>query len=105
MAARFETRSTYEVPADRLFGLITDPDYQIRRVRDGGKPEVEATREHSASGGLTLTIEIWEPAVFGDGKSHRTMVLRFPKDSMRGSWRQVIPGQEQRVRSSGETIV
>jgi len=105
VTARFETRSTFEVPAARLFALVTDPDYQVRRLRLAGKDEVEARRDEGPDGGLTVTIEIWEPAVFGGGKSHRTMVMRYPPNSMRADWRQTIHGQEQRVRSWGHTEV
>lgn len=105
MTARFETRSTYDVPAAELFALITDPGYQERRVRFGGKQGVTATRETEADDTTVVTIEIREPAVFGGGESRRTMTLRFPEGSMRGTWKQRIHGQEERVHADGHTEV
>lgn len=105
MTQTFETRSRFACPAERMFEMITDPDFQLRKARDAGFDKVEVDREDEADGTIVITIDIWEPAHFGGGESHRTMVLRLDPSTRGGPWKQIVHGQEKRVRAEGSTRV
>ncbi|NJK33064.1 MAG: DUF2505 family protein [Deltaproteobacteria bacterium] len=103
---RFEHRARYSAPADLLFTLYANPDFQARKARALGASRVRVDSGNDASGPwIELEVHKSAPGAWAGLLDASTLHIRLDPSTRSATWTRTQHGFEDRSSASGRSRV